>query len=190
MSLGFKKGIQECFVNSNTIIDKFHVIKHANDAVDTVRKEEAKKNDLLKKTKYLWLKNDLNLTEHQKEKKQSLLKQHLKTARAYAMRVELQNIYESSVDRADADSRLKKLCSWMLRSRLEPMKKLVGTIQDHWNEILNYFDYKFTNAILEGINSIIQNIKCRARGFSNNEYFKTMIYLGCGKLDLNIYARQ
>lgn len=102
------------------------------------------------------------------------------------MRVELQNIYEASIDRADADSRLKKLCNWMFRSRLDPMKKLAGTIQDHWKEILNYFDYKFTNAFLEGINSIIQNIKCRAHGFSNDEYFETMIYLGCGKLDLRM----
>lgn len=65
MSLGFKKGIHECFANSNTIIDKFHVIKHANEAVDAVRKAEARDNVLLKKTKYLWLKNDVNLTEHQ-----------------------------------------------------------------------------------------------------------------------------
>ena len=44
----------------------------------------------------------------------------------------------------------------------------------------------YTNTILEGMNSIIQNIKRRARGFRNDEYFKTMIYLGCGKLNLNI----
>lgn len=59
-------------------------------------------------------------------------------------------------------------------------------LKNHWDEILNYFDYRYTNAILEGMNSIIQNIKRRARGFRNDEYFKTMIYLGCGKLDLNI----
>ena len=133
MSLGFRKGIQESFENSRTIIDKFHVIKHANEAVDKVRKMEAKENVLLKNSKYLWLKNDANLTKKQREKK-------------------------------------------------EPLR----TIRNHWDEILHYFEHPYTNAILEGVNSIIQNIKRRARGFRNDEYFKTMIYLGCGKLNLNI----
>ena len=187
MSLGFKKGVKEHFANSSTIIDKFHVIKHANEAVDKVRKIEAKSNLLLKNTKYLWLKNDSNLTEKQQNKKQSLQKQHLKTARAYAMRVELQDIYEQASNRTNADIRLSSLCSWMMHSRLFPMKEFAKLIRNHWNEILNYFEHRYTNAILEGMNSIIQNIKRRARGFRNDEYFKTMIYLGCGKLDLNIY---
>lgn len=65
MSLGFRKGIKDNFPNSKTIIDKFHVIKHANEAVDKVRKEEDKVNESLKGTKYLWLKNDANLTDKQ-----------------------------------------------------------------------------------------------------------------------------
>ena len=109
-----------------------------------------------------------------------------KTARACAMRIELQEIYEQSVHRYEAERRLKKLGSWMMHARLEPMKKFCGTIRNHWDEILHYFEHPYTNAILEGVNSIIQNIKRRARGFRNDEYFKTMIYLGCGKLNLNI----
>ncbi len=190
MSLGFRKGIREHFINSNTIIDKFHVIKHANEALDKVRREESRMNpwchDLLKRTKYLWLKNDYNLTDTQLEKKETLLHKRLKTSRAYAMRVTLQDIYEYSFSRSEAENRMKQLCSWMMHSRLNPMKDLANLIRNHWIEILNYFDYGYTNAILEGMNSIIQNIKRRARGFRNDEYFKTMIYLGCGKLDLNI----
>jgi transposase len=186
MSLGFRKGIADNFPNSQTIIDKFHVIKHANEAVDAVRKAESKENPILKKTKYLWLKNEGNLTDKQLERKQELMKasRHLKTGRAYAMRVELQDIYEQASDRQTAEARLSKLCTWMMHSRLAEMKKLCRLIKDHWNEILNYFDYKFTNAILEGMNSIIQNVKRRARGFRNTEYFKTMIYLNCSDLDI------
>ena len=184
MSLGFEKGVNAHFSNADTIIDKFHVIKHANEAVDTVRKEEAKTNSLLKKTKYLWLKNECNLTESQLKKKKSLSSKHLKTARAYAQKVELQDIYETCTDRAAAESRLKKLCSWLMRSRLEPMKKFCGTLKNHWDEILNYFDNRFTNAVLEGTNSVIQNIKTRARGFRNDEYLKAMIYLVLGDLPM------
>ena len=88
MSLGFRKGIRETFENSKTVIDKFHAIKHANEAVDKVRKAEAKQNAMLKNSKYLWLKNEANLTESRRAKKETLQKKHLKTARAYAMRVE------------------------------------------------------------------------------------------------------
>lgn len=187
MSPGFKKGVKDNFPNSETIIDKFHVIKHANEAVDTVRKQESKTNALLKGTKYIWLKNSANLTDEQAAWKANLMKasKHLKTGRAYSMRVELQDIYEQCLTLDEAEPRLKKLCSWLIRSRLEPMKKLCGLIRDHWTEILNYFEYRLTNAILEGINSIIQNIKRRARGFRNNEYFKTMIYLTCSDLDID-----
>ena len=124
------------------------------------------------------------LTEKQHDKRESLSRKRLKTARAYAMRVTLQDIYEYSLSRSKAEGRMKRLCSWMIRSRLEPMKELANLIRNHWIEILNYFDHGYTNAILEGMNSIIQNIKRRARGFRNDEYFKTMIYLGCGKLNL------
>lgn len=187
MSLGFKKGVKDNFPNSETIIDKFHVIKHANEAVDTVRKQESKTNELLKGTKYIWLKNSTNLTDEQAAWKADLMKasKHLKTGRAYSMRVELQDIYEQCITLEEAEPRLQKLCTWLMRSRLEPMKKLCGLIRDHWKEILNYFEYRLTNAILEGINSIIQNIKRRARGFRNNEYFTTMIYLNCSDLDID-----
>ena len=131
MALGFRKGINDNFENSETIIDKFHVIKHANDAVDKVRKAEVKSNELLKKTKHLWLTNDENLSEEQRAKRTSLMKKHLKTARAYSMRVELQDIYENCHTRAEAEERLKKLCSWMMHSRLSKMKKFCGTIRDH-----------------------------------------------------------
>ena len=189
MSLGFKAGISKHLPNAVTIIDKFHVIKHANESVDAIRKVESKENaqqkELLKKTKYIWLKNDANLTEKQRAKKEVLLQKHLKTGRACMMREELQSIYESSDGREEAEVALKKLCSWIMHSRLEPMKKLCKMFREHWNEILNYFDNKYTNAILEGINSIIQNIKCRARGFRNEEYFETMIYLVCGEIDID-----
>jgi hypothetical protein len=60
------------------------------------------------------------------------------------------------------------------------LKAFRHTIKNHWNNILNYFDNRLTNAILEGINNIIQNIKHTARGFRNYDYFKTIVYLFCG----------
>ena len=59
------------------------------------------------------------------------------------------------------------------------MKALARQLRRHWDDILAY---------LEGLNSIIQNVKTRARGFRNMDYFSTMIYLTCGRLDLRTVA--
>jgi len=56
----------------------------------------------------------MNLSDRQRARKESLCKKHLKTARAYSMRVELQNIYNSCETREDAEPRMNKLCSWMM----------------------------------------------------------------------------
>ena len=185
MALGFKAATEKNFINSTQVIDKFHVIKNANEAVNDVRKAEAKENSLLKRTQYIWLKNDDNLTEKQKALKISLSKKHLKTSRACSMREELQDIYNTASNREEAEIALKKLCSWMMHSRLDRMKAFCETIKDHWDSILSYFDHRYTNAILEGTNSVVQKIKERSRGFRNVEYFKTLIYLVCGGLDID-----
>lgn len=96
----------------------------------------------------------------------------------------LQDVYSDSAGRAEAEAELKALCSWMMYSRLESMKALARQLRRHWG-ILAYFDHRRTNAIPEGLNSVIQNVKTRARSFRNMDYFiSTMIYLTCGKLDL------
>ena len=184
MSLGFAKGIREHLPNAAKVIDKFHVVKHANEAVDKVRKMEAGMNPLLKRTKYLWLRNEAGLTALQLQTKHNLQRQRVKTGRACQMRETLQDIHATSTSRTQAEAGFQALCSWMMHSRLEPMKTLARQIRRHWQDILAYFDHRRTNAILEGLNSIIQHIKTRARGFRNTDYFSTMIYLTCGKLDL------
>ena len=184
MSPGFRKGIRECLPNARRIVDKFHVARHANEAVDKVRKAEGRATGLLKRTKYLWLRNESGLSELQLETKRGLMKQRLKTGRACRMRETLQDIYETSRTPAEAWVRLHRLCSWMMHSRLEPMKDLARMIRRHRNEILAYFTHPYTNVVLEGADSVIQNVKRRARGFRNMDYFATMIYLTCGKLDL------
>lgn len=124
------------------------------------------------------------MTKDKLETKRSLTLQRLRTARACQMRETLQDIYEDSATRAEAEDGLGRLCSWMMHSRLEPMKSFARLIRRHWDDILAYFDHRRTNALLEGLNSVIQHLKTRARGFRNMDYFSTMTYLTCSKLDL------
>ena len=185
MGPGSAKGVRQWLPNAAKVIDKFHVIRHANEAVDKAGKAEGRENPLLKRTKYLWPGNESNLTDSQLEVKRNLAKRRSKTARACGMRECLQDIHADSASRAEAEAEFRALCSWMMHSRLEPMKALARQFRRHGNDILAYFDNRYTNAILEGLNSIIQHVKTRARGFRNMDHLSTMIYLTCGKLDLN-----
>lgn len=101
------------------------------------------------------------------------------------MRECLQDIHADSADSTEAEAGFKALCSWMVHSRLEPVKALAGQFRRHWQDILAHFGHRRANAILEGLNSIIQHVKTRSRGFRNMDHSGTMIYLTCGKLDLN-----
>jgi transposase len=179
MSLAFEKGVKRELENASIIIDKFHVVKAFNDALNKTLRDDIKAGYAFKKSKYIWAKNSDNLTEKQAERFKAMNRQHSKTAKAYQMKIAMQEIY-ALTDKPEAAERLTKLVSWMKRSRNEHMKKVANTILNHWDNILNYFDNRLTNAILEGINNIIQNIKHTARGFRNYDYFKTVVYLYCG----------
>ena len=184
MSLGFRKGIREHLPHARRIVDRFHVARHANEAVDKAGKTEGRSNPLLKRTEYLWLRNEESLTELQVETKRNLTGQRLKTGRACRMREVLQDICTDRRTPSEAWVRLHRLCSWMMHSRLEPMKDFARMVRRHFAEIVAYFEHPYTNAVLEGADSVIQNVKRRARGFRDMDYFATMIYLTCGRLDL------
>lgn len=113
-------------------------------------KAEGKLTALLRRTKYLWLRNEENLAESQLETKRGLQRRRLKTARACRMRECLQDIYADSTDRIEAEAGFRALCSWMMHSRLEPMKALARQLRRHWDDILAYFDHRYANAIIEG----------------------------------------
>ena len=185
MSPAFKKGVKENFPWANVTFDKFHVIKLMNEALDKVRREEQKSNPILKNTRYLWLYNPNKLSEEKLNTIESLKNLNIKTAKAYQIKLALQDIYENASNRIDAMNMLKKWYNWAIRCRLEPVKVFARTLKNNWSGVVNYFDSKVTNAVLEGINSIIQAARARAKGYRNIQNYITMIYLLAGKLTYN-----
>ncbi|MDD4238607.1 MAG: transposase [Desulfotomaculaceae bacterium] len=102
---------------------------------------------------------------------------NLKTAKAYRMKLTLQDIYNTAADRTEAMTQLHKFYTWGVRCKLEPVKDFAKTLKNNWIGILNYFDSRLTNAVLEGTNSIIQSVRSRAKGYRKVKNFITMIYL-------------
>lgn len=73
----------------------------------------------------------------------------------------------------------------MMHSKLEPMKRAAASLRSHKDEIMTYFDQRISNAFAEGINSLIQNAKRKARGFHTFAGYRTAIFLAVGKLTLS-----
>lgn len=186
MSPAFIKGVEKQFPEAHLTFDKFHVLKVLNEAVDEVRRQEQQVRPELKRTRYLWLKNPVNLKEQQTATLESLKvkKLNLKTARAYHIRMNFQEFWNQPLQTAEAF--LKKWYFWATHSRLAPIKEAAYTMKRHWDGILRWFTSKISNGILEGINSLIQAAKARARGYRTVKNLITMIYLIGGKLEFRL----
>lgn len=175
-----------CFPNAQSVIDKFHVKKLLLDAMEKVRREEqgVKKYSAGGAGRKLLMIPEGKLSLRQRETIATLSRAYPKLGRAYRMVQSLDVVYASSGPK-QAEERLLQLIRWMRHSRLEPMKQAASTLKQHRAEILAFFQYKLTNAIAEGINSMIQAAKRKARGFKTFRGFACMIYLVAGKLRLS-----
>lgn len=185
MSPAFIKGIEENFPNVEITFDKFHIMKVINKAVDDVRKAESQEQTLLKGQKYLFLKNRANLTQKQTETLkaiESMPKMNLKTIKAFHIRENFQEIYKEST-REEFEKRLRKWYFWATHCRIEPMKEAAKTIKRHWSGVIQWYESKVSNGILEGLNSLVQAAKAKARGYRTFRNFRTIIYMLTGKLD-------
>lgn len=185
LSPAYQKGVIKHLPNADIVFDRFHVMKLVNEALDAVRREEQKENPLLQGSRYAWLHNPETATDKQTERLQTLTKLNLKTVRAYRIRLALRSVYEIQ-DAQTAKVALKQWYFWATHSRIEPVIKVAKTIKKHWDGVVKFFDHRIANGLSEGINSIIQTIKRRARGYQNTDNFITMIYLSCGRLDFNL----
>jgi len=188
MSAAFQAGAARYLPDSTVTFDRFHVIKLANEAVDQVRRDEQKLNPLLKKSRYVWLKNRKNLTVKQLQKLMDLDNQNLKTAEAYRLKVTLQDIYSADLNFFEGMLAMDAWLDSAADSGLEPMMKLERTISEHFGGVTNYFKSRLTNGISEGVNSLIQTVKRRARGYKNMRHFINMIYLVKGGLELPSFS--
>ena len=185
MSPAFIAGVTENLTEAEITFDRFHVMKLIGEAVDEVRRGEVKARPELKGTRYVWVKNQPNLTARQADVLAALSSTNLKTARAWRMRLAFQDIY-AQPSRPWGELFLERWIGWAKRSRLEPMKALARTMEKHRDGILAWFDSRISNALIEGINSLVQAAKAKARGYRNKETLKAVTYMVAGKLDLKL----
>jgi transposase len=175
--------------NAVHILDRFHIVKLLNEAVDKVRRQEAAELrkqgvDLLKGLKYVFLKRPANLTETQAGKLMGLMgKRWLRTVRAYLWKEKFQLFWEYTSPYW-AQRYLRRWCKGAMRSRLDPLKKFVGTICSHEELIMNWFRAKkmYSSGAVEGMNRKVNLVTRKAYGFRSYEVLKIALFHALGDL--------
>lgn len=187
MSPAYQRGVSDHLPKATKVFDRFHVMKLAGEALDSVRKALRRSGADMKGALWALRGNWHNLQEHQKQLRSHLCAQHKELGRAMALRESLQEAWEWPGP-ASAAMHLKGWCSWAVRSRLPAFNKLAQTIKDHWDGILAFYPHRITSAAIEAINGVIQTARRRARGFRNFENLRAIAYWMAGKLDIQLPA--
>lgn len=181
LSPAFIRGVTDEFPAAQITFDRFHIKALLNKAMDEVRKSQRRQHQQLKGHKYTFLKSSGKLTGPQALQRNELLDLYPELGEAYRLKILFDDFWEME-DSQQAAGFLAFWCDMAIESGIKPFIKFAKTVCEHWNGILNYLESQMTNGILEGINSKIQLLKRRARGYRNTTNFIHMIYFTCGKL--------
>jgi transposase len=184
MSPAFIKGCDDYLPNARVTFDKFHVIWHANAAVDRTRRIEQRSDRSLKGLRWSLLKDRSHLSEGAAADLDALIARMttMRTARAWRYKEQLREI----LDRKQINvvrSMLAQWCVCVMRSKVEPMKEVARMIRRHMDGIVAWAQTRQTNGFLEALNGLFQAAKRRARGFTRLSTIRTVIFLIAGKLD-------
>ena len=185
----YLKVIAERLGNAIHVLDRFHVMQKFGKALDEIRAEESKRlqrdgyEPVLKRSRWCFLKRPGNLTEKQTVKLSELLKYNLRTVRAYLLREEFQRVWEYK-SAWWAGKFLDEWAGRVMRSRLEPMKKVAQTIRSHQPLILNWFRARglVSAGAVEGLNNKVKLVTRKSYGFRTPEVAKLALLHNLGDL--------
>lgn len=171
------------------ILDRFHIRKQLNKAVDTVRKGEARAlakaglQPRLKKLRWALLKNRKNWTGKERQRMRQLEASGLASIRAYWLVAAFEHFW-TYVSPTWAGKFLDGWCRRVRRSRLDPLKTVAASLTEHREILLNYFRAKkaFSSGIVEGLNNKIKLTFRKSYGFRTDKAREIALYHVLGKL--------
>jgi len=161
MWMAYKDAIHEALPNAEVVIDRFHVMKNAEEAINNARKNADCPNNIkveMKKESSLFLKYWVKLTTDELDSLDYYLSFDKKLEETYYFVQEFMDFY----NQRDYDSALEYLCKWeskLLSSNvIDTIRPFYDTILNWLPEIMNYFLFRITNGRTEGKNNLIRQI--------------------------------
>jgi transposase len=186
MSESYLTGALEHLPEAEITFDRYHIKAQLTKAVDEVRRvERVEHAELLRHTRYLWLRNPRKLTDRQHARLVELLRLSLKTGRAYRWMLRFDGVYEIE-DPDEAAAYLRRFTRGARRSRLGPIIAFARMIDEYWLGIVRWWHSRISNGLLEGLHSLVQAAKRRARGYRSTRNYLAMIHLTAGKLNVTV----
>lgn len=170
----YRRSIEQWAPHCQIIYDKFHIMQHANAAVDEVRRAEffrkgGRMRGVVKGKRWLLLSRWVNLDSGKKRELNTLFALNRRVLKAYLLKESLDRLWTYSYEGA----MLRYLENWLdqLRwQRLKPFEKLAQMLLDHLEGILNYCRTKVSMGVVEAVNGNIKNLLRRGRGYQNLHY--------------------
>jgi transposase len=170
----YRLSIEQHAPNCRIVYDKFHVLQHANRAVDEVRRAEffrkgGRMRGLVKGKRWLLLTRWINLSGPKRQELNTLFSMNRRLLKAYLLKESLERLWFYRYEGA----MLRYLQQWIdqLRwQRLRPFEKLARMLLDHLDGILNYCRTKVPLGVVEAVNGNIKALLRRGRGYKNLRY--------------------
>jgi transposase len=165
------------------VLDRFHIMRLMNKAIDEVRRGEVKQLErdgyepILKHSRWCLLKRRENRTKRQTLKLRELLQYNLQSVKAHLLREDFQRFWEYE----SATWAGKFLDEWrtrVMRTKLDPMKKVARTLREHRELILNWFkaNGQLSAGAVEGFNNKAKLTLRKAYGFRSPETAQIALY--------------
>ena len=201
MAGSMRKIVLRCFPKARRVIDRFHVQKLAYDALQQMRiahrwdainsetdqMEEAKltgvayeaftyqngdtRKQLLARSRYLLFKSSDKWSETQKRRANILFTQYPDIQKAYSLTHSLRMIFNKNTIKDAARLSLAKWYDQVAESEFKSFNTIAGTVYEHYEEILNFFINRSTNASAEAFNAKIKAFRASLRGVVDTKFF-------------------
>lgn len=177
---GYVNVSKELFENAQVVIDRFHWMKHLTKAVDSQRKLERKLNptsEELKGLKWKLIKNKNQLSKSEIEELNTVFQSAPELEVVYEFKNSFQSIFDCELSKESAKNQIVHWISFAKQLGNKYLNKFIKTFENWEDLILNYFNDRHSNGIVEGLNNSIKTIKRQTYGMLNFKHFRTRVLL-------------
>ena len=174
MWVPFRLSIEQWAPNCRIVYDKFHIMQHANRAIDEVRRAEffrkgGRWRGVVKGKRWLLLTRWVNLSGDRRQELNGLFALNRKLMKAYLLKESLERLWTYHYEGAMMNY-LQRWIAQLRWQRLEPFEKLADMLVNHLEGIVNYCRTKVPMGVVEALNANLKALTRRGRGYTNLRY--------------------
>jgi len=176
--------------NATIVWDRFHIMQNFEEAVNDQRKqlheEQAKGSELSRLTRgkfrFLYLKKANRRTEEEKQHIDDVMKANEHFLKLELIKERMITFFDET-NAVAAKAVFEEIGDWIWQAGFSHLMKWYSNLEKGWDTLKNYFVYRVTSSLSEGINNVIKTLKRRAYGYKNMWYFRLKIMQVCGYLN-------